>query len=98
MSKKFSVIGSFDRQDGKHTEALLKSASAHLYHIHRSLPRKFSWKKFLLLTCQILGLLVNKLVSDEKYPILNRENDTNSDTIISEAKKIFHIFCCSFEI
>ena len=28
----------------------------------------------LLLTCQILGLLVNTFATDEKYPVLNREN------------------------
>ena len=30
----------------------------------------------LLLTCQILGLLVNRLTADDKYPVLNRENVT----------------------
>ena len=25
----------------------------------------------LLLTCQVLGLLVNRLAADEKYPLLN---------------------------
>ena len=28
------------------------------------------------MTCQILGLLVNTLATDEKYPVLNRENLT----------------------
>ena len=31
-------------------------------------------KKSLLLICQILGLLVNTLAADNKYPVLNREN------------------------
>ena len=35
-----------------------------------------SWKKSLFLTCQILGLLVNTLAADEKYPALNRDNLT----------------------
>ena len=30
----------------------------------------------LLLTCQILGLLVNTLAGNEKYPVLNRDNLT----------------------
>ena len=76
MSKKSRFRGCFDKQYGKRAQALLKSASQHLYHIHRSLPRKLSWKKSLLLTCQILGLLVNTLATDEKYPVLNRENLT----------------------
>ena len=74
MSKKSCFRGPFDKQHGKRAQALLKSASQHLYHIHRSLPRKLSWKKSLLLTCQILGLLVNTLAADEKYPVLNRDN------------------------
>ena len=76
MSKKSRFRGCFDKQYGKRAQALLKSASQHLYHIHRSLPRKLSWKKSLLLTCQILGLLVNTLAADEKYPVLNRDNLT----------------------
>ena len=33
-------------------------------------------EKSLLLTCQILGLLVNTLAADEKNPVLNRDNLT----------------------
>ena len=76
MSKKSRFRGCFHNQYGKRAETLLKSASQHLYHIHRSLPRKLSWKKSLLLTCKILGLLVNTLATDEKYPVVNRDNLT----------------------
>ena len=34
MSKKSRFRGSFDKQHGKHAQALLKSASQNLYHIH----------------------------------------------------------------
>ena len=76
MSKKCRFTGPFDKQHGKRAQALLKSASQHHYHIHRSLLNKLSWKKSLLLTCKILGLLVNTLAADEKYPVLNRDNLT----------------------
>ena len=76
MFKTSRFRGPFDKQHGKRPQALLKSASQHLYHIHGSLPRKLSWKKSLLLTCKILGLLVNTLAADEKYPVLNRDNLT----------------------
>ena len=76
MFKKSYFRGPFDKQHGKRAQALLKSASQHLYHIHWSLPSQLSWKKSLLLTCQILGLLVNTLAADEKYPVLNRDNLT----------------------
>ena len=76
MYKKFRFRGQLDKQQGKRTQTLLKSPSQHLYHIHWSLARKLCSKKSLLLTCQILGLLVNTLAADEKYPVLNRENLT----------------------
>ena len=93
MSKKSRFRGCFDKQYGKRVQALLKSASQHLYHFHRSLPSKFSWKKSFFLTCQILGLLVNTLATDEKYPVLNRDNLTIPIQMqLSQKKKHFLIF------
>ena len=94
MSKKSRFREPFDKQHGKRAQALLKSASQHLYHIHRSLPRKLSWKKSLLLTCQILGLLVNTLATDEKYPVLNRDNLTIpiKMQLSPQKKNLFSIF------
>ena len=40
------------------------------------MPSQLSFKKSILLTCKILGLLLNTLVADERYPVLNRENLT----------------------
>ena len=74
MSKKSRFRGCFDKQYGKRAQTMLKSASQHLYHIQWSLAKKFVSKKSLLLTFQILGLLVKTLASDEKYPVLNRDN------------------------
>ena len=71
MSKKSRFRRPFNKQHGKRALALLKSASQHLYHIHLSLPSQSSLKTGLLLTCQMLGLLVNTLAADEKFPILN---------------------------
>ena len=97
MSKKSRFRGCFDKQYGKRAQALLKSASQHLYHIHRSLPRKLSWKKSLLLTCQILGLLVNTLAADEKYPVLNRDNLTIPNQMhLSEKQKKLYQFLAAF--
>ena len=74
MLKKSRFRGPFNKQHGKRAQALLKSTSHHLYHIHWSLSRQLIWRKSLLLKCQILGLLVNTLAADEKYPVLNRDN------------------------
>ena len=76
MPKEYRIREPFDKQHGQSAQALLKSVSYHLYHIHWSLPSQLSWKKSPLLTCQILGLLVNTLAVDEKYPVLNRDNLT----------------------
>ena len=54
MSKKSRFMRTFEKQQGKRAQALLKSASQHLYHIHQSLPCQLSWKMSLLLTCKIL--------------------------------------------
>ena len=76
MSKKCRFRGSFEKQYDKSTQALFKSASQHLYNIHWSLPSQLSWKRSLLLTCQILELLVNTLPTNEKYSVLNIDNST----------------------
>ena len=76
MSKKFCFRSFFEKKYGKRAQALLKSASQQHYHIHWSLATNLCWKKFLLLTCHILGLFVNTLTTDEKYLVLNRENLT----------------------
>ena len=70
MSKKCSLRRPFDKQYGKRAQALLNSGSQSLYHIHWPLPSQLSWKKSPFLTCKILGLLVNTLAADEKYPVL----------------------------
>ena len=97
MSKKSCFRGPFDKQHGKRAQALLKSASQHHYHIHRSLLNKLSWKKSLLLTCKILGLLVNTLAADEKYPVLNRDNLTIPIQMqLSQKQKTFSQFFAAF--
>ena len=74
MSKKSRFRGHFDRQHGKRDQTLFKSARQDLYHIFWSMSRQLSWEKSLLLTFQILGVLVNTLPANGKYPVLNRDN------------------------
>ena len=78
MFKKVRLRERFDKQHGKRALALLKYASQHLYHNHWLVPSRLSWKRSLLLTCQILELLVNTLAADEMYHVLNRDNITIS--------------------
>ena len=90
MSKKSRFRGCFEKQYGKHVQALLKSSTQHIYDIDLPLATKLCSKKSLLLTCQVLGLLVNTLATDEKYPVLNRDNLTIPIQIqLSQKHKIF---------
>ena len=60
-------------------------------------PSKLIWKKSLLLTCKILGLLYNTLAADEKYPVLNRENLTIPIQMqLSRKQKNFSEFFAAF--
>ena len=97
MSKKFRFTGLFDKQHGKGAQALLNSASHHFYHILWSLPRKWSWKKSLLLTWEILGLLVSTLATDEKCLVVNRDKLTIPIQMqLSQKQKTFPQFFAAF--
>ena len=95
MSEKSHFSGSFKKQHGKRAKALLKCTLQHLYHIHWPLPSQLGWKQSLLLTCQILGLLVNTLASDEIYPVLNREK-LPIKMQLSQKQITFSQFCATF--
>ena len=73
MSNYSRFRGPFEEQHGKRAQTLLKYASQHLLDTYWSLSRQLSWKKCLLLTCQVLGLLVNTLAADDKYLLINRD-------------------------
>ena len=100
MSIKSCFRGPIDKQHGKRAQALLKSASHHLYHIHRSMSSQLSWKKCPLLTCQILALFVNILAADEKYLVPNRDKlKIPIQTHLSrKQKKFVSILCCFFQV
>ena len=55
------------------------------------------FEKSRLLTCLILGLLVNTLPTDEKYPVFNRDNLTVPIQIqLSQKPKTFSEFFLAF--
>ena len=91
MSKKSCFRQLFDKQHGEQAQALLKSASQYPHHVHWPLPIQLSCKKSLLLTWKILGLLVNTLPADEKYPVLNRDTLTIPMQMqVSQKQKTFY--------
>ena len=92
-SKKSRLRRSFDKQHGKRAQALFKSVSQHLNHIHWLLRNQLSRKTSPLLTCQILGLLVNIMSPDEKYPVLSRDKLTIPiQTQLSKTKTFSRFF------
>ena len=87
----------FDKQHGKRAQGLLKPASLHLYEIYWSMSSWLSWKTSLLLTYLILGLVVNTLAANEKYPVLTRDNLTIPIQMqLSQNQKTFSHFFASF--
>ena len=75
----------------------MKSASQNVYQIDWSLPSELSWKTSFLLTCKILGLLVNSLAANDKYHILDRGNlTTRIRTQFSQKQKSFSEFFSAF--
>ena len=97
MSKNSRLKGPFDKLHFKGAQAVLKSSSQHLYAIDSSLPSQYTWKKSPLMTCQILGLLVNTLAANENYPVLNRDNLTIPIQMhVSQKQKKFSKFFAAF--
>ena len=84
ISKKSRFRRPFNNRHGKRSQTLLKSDGQHIYHNYWWLWRQLSWKKSLLVICNILRLFVNRLTTDDKYSLLNRNNfhTINSDAII----------------
>ena len=99
MPKRPGFRGPLEKQHGRRAQALLKSASQHLYHIYWSLASQLSWKKSLFLTCKILGLILNTLAADDRYPVLNKDNLTIPTQIqLSRKQQTFSQFSATFLI
>ena len=69
ISKKPCFGTSFERQYAKRSQKLLKSARQYFYHFFLSLLEKWSWKIFLLVISEILGLLVNTLTTIHQWQV-----------------------------
>ena len=97
LSQKQKAFSQFFAAFFNRAQTLLRCASQHLYHIDWVLSRKFCSKKSLLLTCEVLGLLANTLATDEKYPVLHRDNLTTTIQMqLSQKQKDFSQFSVSF--
>ena len=76
MSKISSFRGPFDKQHGKRLPSTVKPWMAAPLSYSLINTKGIDWAKVFLLTCQILGLLVNTLAADGNYAVLNRDNLT----------------------
>ena len=65
---------SFDSQDVKRFQTLVKSSWEHFYHIFSSLWGEMIWKISPWLKFEIIGLFVNTWIADYKYPVPDCEN------------------------
>ena len=65
---------SFDSQDVKRFQTLVKSSWEHFYHIFSSLWGEMIWKISLWLKFDIIGLFANTWTADYKYHVPDCEN------------------------
>ena len=69
FSKKRCLRISFDSQPVRGSQAHVKSAWEHFHHIFLSLGGEIIWKISPSVKFEILGIFVNTLTADDKYPI-----------------------------
>ena len=99
MSKNSFLRQTFGSQRVNGSETLLKSTRPHFYITILLIRDKSSWKKLLLVTCEMLGLFVNSLTADNKYSRHSRENFPQQIQMqLSQKQKNFSVFHCVSEI
>ena len=97
ISVKSRFKGSLKKQHGKCAQTLLKFAWQNLYHISWSLWRQLSFKKSLLVICEISRLFPNTLSADGKYSLVNTDKLTQPIQMeLSQKQKTFCDFFSSF--
>ena len=69
ISKNRRFITSYDSQHVKGPQTLVKSLWEPFYHITRSLWREMTWRISPWWRFEILGVFVNTLSADDKYPL-----------------------------
>ena len=72
--KKSRFLTRFHCQHVKVSQSLAKSPWEHVYPVFSSFWYKLIWKMSPRLFCEILGVFLNKLTADPKYPLEDWEN------------------------
>ena len=74
FSKKRSFRTRFDSEHAKASQILAKSPSKHFYYVFPSFSGKLIWKISSLMLGGMLGVSVNTLGADCKYPVQDCQN------------------------
>ena len=74
LFKNHRFRNSFDNQDFKESQTLVKSASEHLHHIFSSLQETLILKIPLLVICEMLAIFRNTLTANDNFPVQASEN------------------------
>ena len=78
-------------------ETVLKPARHHYYRMFASIWDKLSWKNFVLVCSEILGLFVNTLTAEYQYSRRNMQDFTQQiQTQFSQKRKAFSAFFIAF--
>ena len=92
LSKKRCLRESFDSQNVKGSQTLVKSPLENFYQIFSSRWGKLIWQKSPLSKFEIIWVFVNTLNVDYKCPVLDCENLPFSNPIILKTKNFFSVF------
>ena len=93
LSKNHCFRTSFNRQQVKGSQTLVKSTGEIFYHIFWSLWGKMTCKIWPLLNFEILRVFVNTLTAEDKYPVGDCQNlQFNIEMQLSYKRKTFSNF------
>ena len=97
LSKKRCSRTRFDSQHVKVSQLLVKSPWERFYHVFSSFSGELIWKMAPLVLGEILGVFLNTLTADGKYPIPDCENlQLAIQMQLSEKRKTFSQFFVPF--
>ena len=99
LSRKLRFKTSFDSQRVNGYETIVKAAWQNSYQFFLSLWREMTWNISPLLKLEILGVFVNTLTADDRYPKRDCENlQLSIQMQISLKKSFFWNFCSIYGI
>ena len=97
LSQEHNFSTGFGSQLVKASQMLPRFSRECIYHVFLSFSVKLIWKMFAIVLGQILGVFVNTLTADGKYPVQGCENlQLPIQMQLSEKRKTFSEFFILF--